>query len=91
MWVLSVLETTVDSQGTSPYAPMAIGGTVFVSTMISYSMTRGSMNPARALGASIASSVFTDTDWTDHYIYWIGSIIGSILAASVYRYFTVRN
>lgn len=87
MWAFSMLETTIDSDGTSPYAPVSIGCTVFVITLISYNLTRGSMNHARALGAIITSSVFNDeTDWTDHYIYWIGSIIGSVLAATLYRY-----
>ena len=45
------------------------------------STTGGSLNPARSLGPAIFANV-----WTDHYIYWVGPILGGLLAGGNYRY-----
>lgn len=44
-------------------------------------LTGASVNPARALGPAIASG-----DWTAQLAYWIGPIIGGILAALVWEF-----
>ena len=42
--------------------------------------TGGSLNPARSLGPAIFSN-----RWENHYVYWIGPIVGAIVAGFLYR------
>ncbi|MBO0795909.1 MAG: aquaporin, partial [Ktedonobacteraceae bacterium] len=44
-------------------------------------LTGGVMNPARAFGPALVSGI-----WTNQFVYWIGPIIGAVLAACVYEY-----
>jgi len=86
--VQSVLCAAVDSDGTNPLAPLAIGFTLAVDIFAGGDLTGASMNPARSLGPSIAASIFGSTvqdPWKYQYIYWAGPAIGSIVAAVFYR------
>ena len=47
-------------------------------------LTGASVNPARALGPAVASG-----QWTAQLVYWIGPIIGGILAALVWEYLLI--
>jgi glycerol uptake facilitator-like aquaporin len=47
--------------------------------------TGASMNPARSFGPAIAVSTFNPDVWKHHYVYWFGPILGSVVAAVVYR------
>jgi len=37
------------------------------------------MNPARSLGPALVG-----THWADHWIYWVGPIVGAVLGALLY-------
>ena len=45
------------------------------------------MNPAaRAFGPAIAASMGgADYPWATHWIYWVGPILGGILASVIYK------
>jgi len=43
--------------------------------------TGGSLNPARSLGPSVVQKSFPDYHW----IYWIGPLVGALLAAALYK------
>ena len=76
--MFAVFGTAVD-----PRAP-AVGGfgiglVLTFDILAGGSLTGAAMNPARAFGPALASGI-----WTDHVVYWIGPVLGSILAAAIY-------
>ncbi len=73
--------TAIDPKGPSHLAPMAIGLTVLVGSLVALPLTGASMNPARAFGPAIVANV-----WTDHWVYWLGPLIGAALAGLIYQF-----
>jgi MIP family channel proteins len=63
----------------NPDAPkiggFGIGLTLFFDIMVGGPFTGAAMNPARAFGPALTSGV-----WTSHAVYWIGPIIGGVVA-----------
>ena len=52
--------------------------------------TGGSMNPARSLGAAVPAVAVLDSAtvkdiWKYHYVYWVGPLVGGLIAAIFYR------
>ncbi len=78
--VFVVFGTAIDSRAPK-VAGFAIGLTVVVDVLAGGPLTGAAMNPARAIGPAIASLYFTN--W---YVYWIGPIIGALVAALIYKY-----
>lgn len=60
-------------------APLAIGITVGFCALVGGPLTGASMNPARSFGPALLAS-----DWTAHWVYWIGPLVGSGLAVALY-------
>ncbi len=82
--LLAVFGTAVD-----PRAPkiggFGIGLTVLVDILVGGPLTGASMNPARTFGPALASGF-----WQNDLVYWIGPIIGAVIAASIYEYVILR-
>ncbi len=78
--VLAVFGTAVD-----PRAPklggFGIGLTVAMDILMGGALTGASMNPARTFGPALAGGF-----WQNDLVYWIGPIIGGVVAALIYEY-----
>ncbi|KAJ8318386.1 hypothetical protein KUTeg_003477, partial [Tegillarca granosa] len=53
----------------------------------SFSSTGGSMNPALSFGKSVVSCALIAGAWTDHYVFWVGPLVGAFVTGIVYRLF----
>src|SRR5688572_28984766 len=78
--VAVVFGTAVDSRG-SKLGGLFIGLVITMDIAAGGPLTGASMNPARTFGPALISGT-----WDDHLVYWIGPIIGAVLAALVYHY-----
>ncbi|KAI8962184.1 aquaporin-like protein [Daldinia sp. FL1419] len=63
-------------------APLGIGLALFVAEIPGVYYTGGSLNPARSFGCAVVAPNFPGYHW----IYWIGPLLGAIIAAGYYRF-----
>ncbi len=78
--VIVIFGTAIDLRAPK-LGGFAIGLTVVVDVLTGGPFTGAAMNPARASGPMIASLFFDN--W---YVWWIGPIIGAIIAVLVYKH-----
>ena len=79
--VLVIFGTAVDSRGPKAIAPLLIGLTITMDIVFGGSITGAAMNPARAFGPEVVQQ-----DFTNFWIYWIGPIVGGLVAAFLYTF-----
>lgn len=83
--VTSVFGTAID-----PRAPkiggFGIGLTVLVDILVGGPLTGASMNPARTFGPGLVAGF-----WENHWVYWVGPLLGGGLAGFVYEYFIMEK
>lgn len=84
--VLAVYGTIVDSRAPK-IAGFGVGLVVLADVLAGGPFTGAAMNPARAMGPMIAG-LFFPSYW---YIYWVGPLLGGILAGLVYHYVLEKN
>ncbi|XP_061074714.1 aquaporin-4-like [Conger conger] len=63
-------------------AAVDIGISVTIGHLFAVPYTGASMNPARSLGPAIITG-----NWDDHWVYWLGPILGAVIAAVLHKYF----
>jgi len=58
-----------------------IGNRYNTDHLVGIPLTGASMNPARSFGPAVVANT-----WSDHWIYWLGPLIGAGIAALVYEF-----
>ena len=79
--VTTIFMTAVSKKASPGFAGLAIGGMIFLIHVIGVPLTGASVNPARTLGPAIISD-----SWDFHWIYWVGPMVGAIVAGLVMSY-----
>lgn len=78
--VFTVFATAVDPKGTfKAIAGFGIGMSLAFSILAAGPLTGASLNPARSFGPALVSG-----SWANHLVYWIGPLLGGIVAALLY-------
>ena len=77
---LVVLAVATDHRAQGAFAAIAVGGYVAAAATGWGPVAGASLNPARSFGPAVAANI-----WVDHWVYWIGPLIGAALAVGVYE------
>lgn len=77
--VTAIFGTAVDPRGPKSVAGFGIGLVLIADILAGGPLTGASMNPARTFGPALAGGI-----WDNHLVYWIGPVIGALVAAFVY-------
>ncbi len=79
--VLVILAAVFSRKSFKEWAPLVIGTTLGFIVMVGGPLTGGSFNPARWFGPALVGN-----EWGGVWPYLIGPIVGSLLAAAVFRF-----
>jgi len=84
--LFTVYTTIVDPKKGSieGLGPLLTGFVVGANIMAGGAFSGASMNPARSFGPALVSG-----DWTDHWVYWVGPLIGGGLAGLICENFFI--
>ncbi len=78
--LMAVILTVVYTKGLKGFGGIAIGGIVGLDILFLAFISGASMNPARSLGPALLSGI-----WTDLWLYWTATFVGTSLIALIYR------
>lgn len=85
--VFTVYGAAVDTRGAfKAVGGFAIGSVILFDILMGGGVTGGAMNPARAFGPALISG-----DWLNHYVYWVGPILGGLIAGVLYSRVMLKN
>ena len=82
---LVIFGVATDERAQGGFAGLAIGGYVGLAALAWGPIANASMNPARSLGPAVASG-----EWSAHWVYWAGPIVGAVLGALAYELLRAR-
>ncbi|WP_458745869.1 MIP/aquaporin family protein [Candidatus Nitrosocosmicus sp. T] len=78
--LMAVILTVVYTKGLKRFGGIAIGGIVGLDILFLAFISGASMNPARSLAPAMLSGV-----WTDLWLYWTATFVGTSVIAWIYR------
>jgi MIP family channel proteins len=81
LWVILAVATDDRAAWHGVFAPVAIGGFIFVAANVVGPFSSGSFNPARSIAPAIAAGEFGDL-----WIFIVGPIVGGIIGGLTYTY-----
>lgn len=84
--VTVIFMTAVHKKAPLGIYSFAIGGMIFLIHLVGVPLTGASVNPARTFGPALVSGF-----WEYHWIYWVGPIIGGIIAGLIMNYLYVKK
>src|SRR5690606_9904285 len=79
-FLMSAVMGTVVARNAPKVGGFAVGMTLFVAVMVGGSLTGAALNPVRAFAPALISGTMTA-----QLVYWIGPIVGAVLAALVWK------
>ncbi|WVW78083.1 hypothetical protein I302_100034 [Kwoniella bestiolae CBS 10118] len=79
--ILAIFMLAVEKHRGTFLAPLGIGIALFMGHMVGIYYTGAGLNPARSLGPAVVEKTFPGYHW----IYWIGPLLGSLLASVFYK------
>ncbi len=85
--VTAIWGTAVDDRKPN-IGGFGIGLTIAANILMGGPLTGASMNPARTFGPALAGGGF---DGINHLVYWIGPIIGAVIAAMIYNHILIKK
>lgn len=78
--LMAVILTVVYTKGLKGFSGIVIGGIVGLDILFLAFISGASMNPARSLAPALFSGV-----WTDLWLYWTATFVGTSVIALIYR------
>lgn len=78
--MFAVFGTAIDPRGPKTIAGLVIGLVITMDIFAGGGLTGAAMNPSRAFGPELVQGV-----WDGWWIYWVGPILGAVIAALVYN------
>lgn len=81
MLVFTIIMLAKEKHRTTAIAPVGIGLSLFIAELVAVYYTGGSLNPARSFGPAAVAHDFS----SNHWIYWVGPLISTLLAVSFYE------
>ncbi|RMZ88397.1 hypothetical protein DV736_g4365, partial [Chaetothyriales sp. CBS 134916] len=85
--IITIFMLAAEKHRATFVAPIGIGLSLLIIEMVGVYYTGGSVNPARSFGPCVVNASFTGYHW----IYWLGPILGSILASAFYLLLKALN
>ncbi len=79
--MLVITSVATDTRAVGQLAAIAIGATVALDALWGGPVSGASMNPARSLGPALIAGA-----WRDHWVYWLGPVLGALLGAGLYQW-----
>jgi MIP family channel proteins len=86
-FVFVIFATAIDAKrGFQRLSGFVSGLTLSAGVLVAEPFTGGSMNPVRTLGPAVATR-----HWENHGVYWVGPLLGGIIASVLYDRFFLRD
>ena len=88
--VFAIFGTAVDPRAPK-VAGFGIGLAVCVDILMGGPLTGAAMNPARTFGTLLGGLSDTASLWSQHWVYWLGPVVGALLGAFTYDKFIMES